>query len=268
MPEVTIQHVAIVTGAAAGMGAASAARLADEGRPLILCDLNAERLEVVANELRASGTLVQTLDGSVADPDWPARLEALIGDREVGAVIHAAGVSPTRGDAATMFAVNYDATARLVELVRPRMAEGACAVLIASSSGYLMTDPKYDAALEALAPGQSAASLIELTPTAGPAYALSKRGILKLVARQAAAFGERKARIMSISPGLIDTEMGRAEQQGSAQMDDMLAKTPLGRYGTADEIAAVALFLCSPEASYVTGSDVKVDGGTLAVTTR
>ena len=68
---------------------------------------------------------------------------------------------------------------------------------------------------------------------------------------------------MSISPGLIDTPMGRAEQKAHPQMDLMLANTPLGRYGLGDEIAKVAVFLCSNGASFVTGSDVKVDGGVL-----
>jgi NAD(P)-dependent dehydrogenase (short-subunit alcohol dehydrogenase family) len=70
---------------------------------------------------------------------------------------------------------------------------------------------------------------------------------------------------MSISPGLIDTSMGRAEQKAHPRMDEMLKKTPLGRYGEAREIATVAAFLCSPAASFVSGSDIKVDGGVLAV---
>jgi NAD(P)-dependent dehydrogenase (short-subunit alcohol dehydrogenase family) len=258
--------VAIVTGAAAGMGHASAVRLAAQGWPLILCDVNGERLEQAAAPLRADGGQVETIAGDIAAPDFIDRLIAMIGPRRIGAVVHAAGLSPTRGDAARILAVNYDATAQLVEAIRPRMAEGGCAVLISSSSGYYMSAPEYDAALKAIGPCEDSSSLLKIAPEPGLAYALSKRGVTRMVERQATAFGERKARIVSIAPGLIDTEMGRAESQDSAQMAAMLTKTPLGRYGTADEIAAVAVFLCSPEASYITGSEIKVDGGTLAAT--
>jgi NAD(P)-dependent dehydrogenase (short-subunit alcohol dehydrogenase family) len=256
--------LAIVTGAAGGMGAASARQLAAQGWSLLLCDLDAERIEAVAAPLRGPGRSAEILAGNIADADFGARLIAALGDRPIGAMIHSAGLSPTMGDAATIFAVNFDATARLVDLVRPRIVAGGCAVLIASSSGYLMRSPEIDAALDAAIASGGSGDLLAMMPDPGPAYSLSKRGVLRMVERQAMAFGARGARIMSISPGLIDTAMGRAEQQASPQMAAMLAKTPLGRYGTADEIAAVAVFLCSPGASYLSGSDIKVDGGTLA----
>jgi NAD(P)-dependent dehydrogenase (short-subunit alcohol dehydrogenase family) len=257
--------VAIVTGAAGGMGSASAKRLAAQGWPLILCDISAERLEQVAVGLRTPGQSLEILPGNIADPDFPASLLALLGDRSIGAVIHTAGLSPTMGDAAQILAVNYDATSRLVEAVRPRMLEGACAVLVASSSGYSAISPAIDAALDAIPPGGTSAALLKIASNSGHAYSLSKRGVHRMVERQAMAFGRRKARIMSISPGLIDTAMGRAEAKVHPIMAEMRDKTPLGRYGTADEIAAVAVFLCSPDASFMTGSDIKVDGGVLAV---
>jgi len=253
--------VAIVTGAAGGMGSASAARLAAQGWPLILCDISAQRLEDIAVTLRKSGQPIEILSGNIAAADFPAALLALLGDRPIGAVIHTAGLSPTMGEAAEILAVNYDATSRLVEAVRPRMLEGACAVLIASSSGYSAVSPEIDALLDAIPPGGTSSSLLKIALNPGHAYSLSKR----MVERQAMAFGERKARIMSISPGLIDTAMGRAEAKVHPIMAEMRNKTPLGRYGTADEIASVAVFLCSPDASFVSGSDIKVDGGVLAV---
>jgi NAD(P)-dependent dehydrogenase (short-subunit alcohol dehydrogenase family) len=257
--------VAIVTGAAGGMGSASAARLAALGWPLILCDISAERLEGIAVSLRKPGQPVEILSGNIADATFPAALLSLLGDRQIGALIHTAGLSPTMGDAAQILAVNYDATSRLVEAARPRMLEGACAVLIASSSGYSAMSPANDAAIDAIPPGGTSASLLKMASNPGHAYSLSKRGVQRMVERQATAFGERKARIMSISPGLIDTAMGRAEAKTHPIMAEMRNKTPLGRYGTADEIASVAAFLCSPDASFVTGSDIKVDGGVLAV---
>ena len=257
--------LAVVTGAAGGMGSASAVQLRAQGWSLLLCDLSEQQLEKTAGPLRAGGGRVDILAGDIADPAYPSRLMAALGDRQIGALIHTAGLSPTMGDAARIFAVNYDATVRLLDVARPRMAEGSCAVLIASSAGYMMQSPELDAAIDAVVPGPDSSSLLKLAAAnSGAAYAISKRAVHRQVAREAPAFGARKARIVSISPGLIDTAMGRAEQKASPQMDMMLAKTPLGRYGTADEIASVAVFLCSPGASFISGCDIKVDGGVLA----
>ena len=260
--------LAVVTGAAGGMGSAVAARLCAQGWRLLLCDIEAGRLEETARPLQRAGRHVEFLAGDLADPAYPARLLEALRDRQVAALIHTAGLSPTMGDAARILAVNYDATARLVEAVRPRMAEGGCAVLIASSSAYLLSSPEMDLALSELKGGDDSASLLKLAPRPELAYPLSKRAIIRLVAREATAFDERKARIVSISPGLIDTQMSRAEQAASPQMNAMLAKTPLGRFGIADEIASVAVFLCSPGASYVSGCDIRVDGGMLAALGR
>jgi NAD(P)-dependent dehydrogenase (short-subunit alcohol dehydrogenase family) len=261
----TSKNVAIVTGAAGGMGSASAAVLARDGWPLILIDISAERTEAVAAPLRADGLSVEVLAGDVSAPDFIDRLTALLGDRPIGAVVHAAGLSPTMGDAERIFAVNYDATSRLVALIRPRIVAGGCAVLISSSSAYEATDPAIEAAIKAIGPDGTSETLLPLVHgNSGYAYMVSKLGVQLIVQQQATAFGARGARIMSISPGLIDTSMGRQEAQAHPQMDAMLQKTPLGRYGTSEEIATVAAFLVSPAASYVSGSDIKVDGGVIA----
>lgn len=256
--------LALVTGAAGGMGTAVAQQLCAQGWSLLLCDLDQTRVEATAAPLRAKGCEVQILAGDLADLAFPARLLAALGNRQLGAMIHTAGLSPTMGDAARILAVNYDATARLVEAVRPRMAAGSCAVLISSSSAYMMNSPEIDLALKELKVGDDSTSLLKFATRPEIAYPVSKRAVIRLVAREAAAFGERKARIVSISPGLIDTSMGRAEQAASTQMNAMLARTPLARFGIADEIASVAVFLCSPGASYISGCDIRVDGGMIA----
>lgn len=258
-------RLAIVTGAAGGMGSACAIRLATEGWSMILCDIDPVRLETLAAPLRTPGLDIDLLAGNIADANFPDRLLTAIAGRPIGAVIHTAGLSPTMGSAEQIMAVNYDATAQLVALIRPRMLPGSCTVLIASSSGYSTTDPAILAAIDAIPQDGGGASLLPFANgSSGYAYSISKKGVLRMVERQTMAFGRRGARIMSISPGLIDTPMGRAEQKAHPQMDKMLTLSPLGRYGTSDEIAKVALFLCSPGASFLSGSDIKVDGGVLA----
>lgn len=255
---------AIVTGAAGGMGAAVARLFAAEGRRLILCDIDAGRLEALAATLEGDAASVTVLAGDIGSPAYLDKLIEAIESRGIDGLIHTAGVSPTMGDARRMIGINYDATVRLVDATRARMAPGGCAVLIASTSGYLMKSPEIDEMLDTLTPGQDLTALLAIASDSGRAYSLSKRAVIRFVAREAAVYGAIGARIVSISPGLIDTAMGRAELAASQQMDAMLARTPLGRFGLADEIASVAVFLCSPAASYISGCDIPVDGGMLA----
>lgn len=254
--------IAVITGAAGGMGAPAAKRLAAQGKSLLLCDLDAGRLEQVAAPLRAAGTQVEILAGDLADAGFPARLLAALGNRSISALIHTAGLSPTMADGPRIFEVNYNATKRLLDAVCPKMAEGSCAVLISSMSAYFVKSAEVDAAIAKLVAGDNAA-VESMIKTPQGAYPISKRAVIALVAREAAAFGARKARLVSIAPGLIDTGMGRAEMEASPQTKVMLERTPLRRLGIGDEIASVAVFLCSPDASYISGCDIKVDGGTV-----
>jgi NAD(P)-dependent dehydrogenase (short-subunit alcohol dehydrogenase family) len=98
----------------------------------------------------------------------------------------------------------------------------------------------------------------------GAAYGLAKRGVQRLVQRAAVAWGVRGGRINSVSPGMIDTPMGRQEFEQQPLMQVMLDMTPLGREGTADELADAVTFLLSDAATFVTGTDLLVDGGIVA----
>ena len=259
-----IEGVAVVTGGAGGMGAPSAKRLAAMGWPVLLCDLDAGRLEAVAAPLRDGGATVEILAGDISDPAFPAQLLAALGERPIAALVHTAGLSPTMADGERIFEVNYYATVRLVDAIRPKMAAGACAVLISSMSAYMIPADKADAPIKALLAGDASGVAPMIAAPQG-AYPISKRAVIALVAKEATAFGARGARIASIAPGLIDTGMGKAEMKASDMARGMIERIPVGRQGIGDEIASVAAFLCSPDASYVSGCDIKVDGGLLGV---
>jgi NAD(P)-dependent dehydrogenase (short-subunit alcohol dehydrogenase family) len=85
-----------------------------------------------------------------------------------------------------------------------------------------------------------------------------------MVEDQAWEWGQKGARIVSVSPGTINTPMARQEAAQSEQMKQLLDNTPLGREGEAGEIASTVAFLCSDASSYITGTDIRVDGGTIA----
>jgi NAD(P)-dependent dehydrogenase (short-subunit alcohol dehydrogenase family) len=257
------QGATVITGAAGGMGRACAERFAKPGRRLILCDMRDDSLSPAAEAAAERGAQVSVLGGDVTDPGFADEVTGLLGDERIGALIHTAGLSPTMAAGARILEVNLFATRRLVEGLRDRMAAGGSVVLISSCSAYMIPPGAFAAELKDWLEAGSPEALQAAAQTPESAYPVSKRGVIALVGHEAARFGAAGVRINSIAPGFIDTAMSRAEMEVSAQMVAMIGQVPLGRLGEADEIAKVAEFLCSPAASYVTGCDVKVDGGIL-----
>jgi NAD(P)-dependent dehydrogenase (short-subunit alcohol dehydrogenase family) len=256
-------RVAVITGAAGGMGSAIAAALAQQGWSLVLSDLHAEPLAALAATFPSS-VAVMTVPGSVTDADFAAKITAALGARMIGGLVHAAGVSPSMADGQSVFAINFTATKTLVEALLPVMARGGAAVLIASNSGQLAARPIVDRTVKKLLKGKRTLLARLMLRSSRMAYPLSKRAVQIYAEQMAPAFGKVGARIVSLSPGIIDTGMARLENSAGPEMARMIAVTPTGREGRADEIASVVAFLVSPAASYIAGTDILVDGGTVA----
>jgi NAD(P)-dependent dehydrogenase (short-subunit alcohol dehydrogenase family) len=256
--------VAIVTGAADGMGAQCARLMAEAGWPdLLLCDLNEGALEAVAAPLRTDRSRLETLTGDIADLGFPTRLNEALGSREIGALIHAAAIAPQTAEPNRVFDVNLDAALRLWGALRSRMAAGSAAVLFASIAGHFPVSPEADAAFEAPIPPEGSASLRHFASDSNEAYLLSKRAIIATVKREAKPlFAERQARIVSVSPGMIDTAMTRGVENPLTK--SLFASAAISRHGRPEEVATACVFLCSPAASFITGCDLLVDGGELA----
>ena len=255
--------VSVVTGAAGGMGRAIASTFAREGRSLILSDVRQEALDRLAAEV-GSGAPVAFVAGDITATDFPARIAAAASGRAIDALVHAAGVSPSMADGRRVLEINFSATKRLVEDLLPNMANGGVAILIASNSGQIIARPMFDRAIKKLLRGKEPLLVRLMLRNPRTAYPISKRAVQLYAQSMSPAYGRVGARIMSLSPGIIDTEMGRLEYKAGPEMQKMIDVTPLCRAGNVDEIASVVAFLASPAASYISGTDILVDGGTVA----
>jgi NAD(P)-dependent dehydrogenase (short-subunit alcohol dehydrogenase family) len=266
--------VGIVTGAARGMGAACATRVADLVDDLLLVDRDEVLLSTQADMIAGAGQRaeVEPFVLDIADPAGIARLAERASELgALRAVAHAAGVSPTMAAWEQVLRVDLVGTALLVEACRPLVTEGTAIVCFASISASLAlpdTDLPADAALDVpLAPD----FLARLRDAVGPdledpglAYTWAKRGVHRLVRREAVSIGRLGGRICSVTPGVIDTPMGRQEADAHDVMALLVQSSALAREGRPEEVAAGVAFLLSDEARYITGIDLTIDGGTVA----
>jgi NAD(P)-dependent dehydrogenase (short-subunit alcohol dehydrogenase family) len=269
-----VTTVGIATGAGRGMGLSCAERMVAMVDRLLLVDLDAESVERTSERLASSGSGA-AVEPIVLDVTDRVGLEDLAGRvAELGtlrAVAHAAGISPTMADWRRIFAVDLVGTAMLLEVLRPLATRGTSIVCFASMAATLGVggpEPEADAAIdEPLHPRlfervhDALGAAVENT---GIAYVWAKRGVRRLVQQEAVRLGPAGARICSVSPGIIDTPQGRQEAGEHQAMAMMVERTPLGREGRSEELAAVVAFLLSDEASFMSGVDVLVDGGVCA----
>ncbi|MCM1312753.1 MAG: SDR family oxidoreductase [Bacteroides sp.] len=190
---------------------------------------------------------------------------------EITMMVNAAGVSPSQASIDTILKVDLYGTAVLFEEVGKVIKPGGTGVTISSQSGHRMPalTPEQDRLL-ATVPADELLSLDMLQPEniadTLHAYQMAKRCNVKRVMAEAVRWGERGARINSISPGIIVTPLAIDEFNGlrGEFYKNMFAKCPAGRPGTADEVANVAELLMRPQGAFITGADFLIDGGATA----
>ena len=265
--------VAVIIGVG-GMGRAVARRLGP-GRRLMLADVVGPGLEAFAAELQSEGHHVTSVVADVSNAEQVAALaESASGLGPVGAVVHTAGLSPVQATASAVIAVDLLGVAYVLEEFGTVVAAGGAGVVIASMAGH-MGPPMAaeDEAQLAHTPARELEHLPALDTArqldSGLAYSFAKRANHLRVRAASVAWGKRGARLNSISPGVIATPMGQAELAGptGSFMRAMVEGSGAGRLGTPDDIATVVEFLVSPAASFVTGTDLLVDGGVIGALT-
>lgn len=261
--------VVVVTGAG-GMGTAIARRIGS-GSTVVLADCDEGALSSATRTLMDSGYDVVTRLADVADEDAVESLAAEAADLgRVTAVVHTAGVSPGQASVQRILEVNLLGVALVLDAFGPVIEPAGAGVVIASMSGAMVQlDPDVEASLMST-PTDRLLSLPRLghedVPDEVTAYRVAKRANQLRVRSASLVWGRRGARVNTVSPGVISTRMGLAELGGANgdRMREMISASGTGRIGTPDDIAAAVDFLTGPHSTFITGTDLLVDGGVIA----
>ncbi len=244
-----VRRVAVVTGGASGMGRAVCHHLARHGHLVAVLDLDAPAADAVAAEVRAAGGTAAAFPVDVGDrASVDAALDGVRRDLgPVGIMVTSAGIesfedflSLRQADWDRMIAVNLTGTFHCLQAALPDM--------VAAGWGRIVTISSSSA--------QSGTSRMAH-------YVASKGGVIGLTKALAVEFAPRGITANTIPPGFIDTPMMRRTVDSGVvgDMDALVARTPVRRAGTPDDIAAACAFLCSEDAGYITGQLLGVNGG-------
>ncbi len=264
------KDVLLVTGA--GQISMAIARRVGNDKKIIIGDWNIDNANNISNILNNAG-----FDSTPFKMDLSSRESILDMIKEgqkygdISMLINGAGVSPSQASIEQILKVDLYGTAMLLEEVGKIIKRGGTGVTISSQSGHRMPalTPEEDEQL-ACTPTEELLNLEILKPEnikdTLHAYQMAKRCNVKRVMAEAVKWGERGARINSISPGIIVTPLAIDEFNGPRGdfYKNMFKKCPAGRPGTADEVANVAELLMSEKSAFIAGSDFLIDGGATA----
>lgn len=270
-----MNQVSVITGGAGGMGLATA-KIVGRDHAVVLCDVRQERLEAAATTLGDLGIAPTVVNCDVTDRRAVADLLATAANvGTIVSVIHTAGVSPSMGPADYVMRTNAVGTVNVDEEFYASAGEGAVIVNVASMAAHMLPAEivpasqfplaleDRDAFMDAM---MAACDIAPEEARSGLAYALSKTFVKWYSQSQAERFNARGLRIVSVSPGSIDTEMGRLEEQAGAGA--MVADAAVPRWGKPEEMAELLAFCASEKAGYLTGTDILNDGGVIASMTE
>lgn len=264
------KEVMILTGA--GQIGMAIARRMGYGKKIVIGDRNINNGQKISEILTNAG-----FDAEYVKIDISSResiLKLISKSKEYGDItmlVNAAGVSPSQASIEDILKVDLYGTAVLLEEVGKVIAPGGVGVTISSQSGHRMQQlTAVEDEQLAITPTEELLNLSILKPEnikdTLHAYQMAKRCNEKRVMAEAVKWGEKGARINSISPGIVVTPLAIDEFNGprGAFYKNMFAKCPAGRPGTADEVANVAELLMSDKGAFITGSDFLIDGGATA----
>ena len=249
--------VALITGAGQGIGAACAQRFAAEGARLMLVDQDGAKAAAVASKLAASGHEATSMRADVSiKADVDAAVTATIARFErIDILVNNAGITHA-ADFLDLDEKDFD---RVLAVNLKSM------FLFSQAVARRMIDQQWTPGTGGAIVNMSSVNAVLAIPNQIP-YVVSKGGVNQLTKVTALALASHGIRVNAIGPGTILTEMAKAAVlQNDEARRKILSRSPLGRCGEPEEIAAVAAFLASDDASYITGQTIYPDGGRLAL---
>lgn len=258
-----MKNVHIITGGSSGIGLECAKQFKDG--LVVISSRSIDKLKNAEADLKKEGIDVVYKTSDLTDRDSLKELfDYAKSLGKIKTVINSAGVSGTGGDAKFTFEVDLIGTEYLILETLNVIEENTVLILIGSMMGRMVPDNKeYNKYLENPSDEGSIDALIKTVENnADTAYNFSKKGVQLLASKYAGEFGKKGGRIVSVSPGIIMTPMAaKAAEEHTDQMNYMESMTPAGRNGRPEDIAYTVAFLADDRASFITGTDILVDGG-------
>ncbi|BCN28898.1 SDR family oxidoreductase [Anaeromicropila herbilytica] len=265
-----MKKVCVITGGGSGMGLATA-RLMGKDHTIIICGRSVNKLENAVNDLRNEGIDIYAVACDVSDSISVEKLAAYAKEKgPVVAVIHAAGMSPHMGSAKQIMEVNALGTIHINNTFYKVIEKGGCIIDVSSMSAYLTPKIIMPVGLYKLSVNDPELFMkkimkrVNLFPKkvrAGVAYGISKHFVIWFAKQDAARFGNKDARVLSVSPGNFETPMGELEKE---EADAYTKYCAIKRFGHVEEIASLFAYCASGSAGYLTGVDILCDGGLVA----
>lgn len=266
-----MKKVCVITGGGSGIGFATAKIMGQQALHVILAGRSAKKLENAVAELKAEGIEAEAFSCDVSDQGGTRALAGTALERgKVEIVIHAAGMSPHMGDAQKIMEANALGTVNVNDAFYGVMHDGGCIIDTSSMSAYLT--PKL------IMPGRCykfsrtdrgkfmkkmmrRVNLFPRKVRSGVAYGISKDFVIWFARTDAARFGQKGVRVLSVTPGNFETPMGELEKDEAMTY---VKYNAIKRLGRPEEIARLYAALADGRIGYLTGADILCDGGCVA----
>ena len=254
----------IITGATGGMGYEVAKHFFKDAH-LLLLDISLDKLNEVKKEL---GENIDVIKFDITNQENINQVISYVENKGgFDSLLHFAGVSESLGNSELIYKINLIGTKQLLDALYPYIHSNG--VIINTSSMTAHLTPVKPEILELVSnplDQNFLTNILPLTQTTTQAYGWSKRGVVALTNKEVSKWGEKHARILSISPGAIKTPMVELEmEKNSDAINQLIAVTPMKRMGLPSDIVNLVDFLISDKASFITGIDILIDGGATEV---